>query len=277
MSKETYRTPAVAGMFYEKDPELLSKIVDKYISSAVSQEISGKIFGIVAPHAGYIYSGQTAAFGYKQLVGRQYDTVVVISPSHREYFEGVSIYNGAGYSTPLGDIDIDQELKEKFINNAKYMVEGIMGHRSEHALEVQLPFLQRVLKDFRILPLVMGDQNRETCNALGDTLADILKDEKNTLIVASSDLSHFHPSNKAKVLDDIIIKNINDFEIDELLTNLSHGKTEACGGGPVAAMMKASKILGANNARVLKYSDSGDISGDKSEVVGYLSAIVWSS
>jgi MEMO1 family protein len=276
MSKETYRAPAVAGMFYEKDPEILSKIVDKYISNAESQEITGRIYGIIAPHAGYIYSGQTAAFGYKNLIGKQYDTVVVISPSHREYFEGVSVFNGAGYSTPLGNIEIDQDLKTKFIVSNSYMMEGNMGHRNEHALEVQLPFLQRILKDFKILPLVMGDQNREICNALGNTLAEILADKKNSLIVASSDLSHFHETKKAKVLDDVIINNINNYEVEDLLKNLGCGKTEACGGGPIAAMMSASKKLGAKNAKVLKYSDSGDVSGDKNEVVGYLSAIVWS-
>jgi hypothetical protein len=277
MNKNIYRTPVVAGSFYPGKIKTLNDEIQSYLEKAPFHEISGKILGLVVPHAGYMYSGFTASIAYKQLIGRQYNTVIVISPSHSEGFYGISVFPGLGYETPLGKVDIDFELKQKYLECSEFFIESEHGHREEHALEVQLPFLQSVMKDFKILPLVMGDQDARLCQILGEGLAQILEGRDDVLIVASSDLSHFHNSKISEKLDKVIIKDINDFDWEKLLKHLSTKETEACGGGPISAMLKAAEKMGANESKVLHYSDSGDINGDKSRVVGYLSAIIWKS
>ena len=275
MIKNSYRSPAVEGTFYHSSPVKLTQQLDAFFSNAPEVIFKGKILGIVAPHAGYIYSGFTAAVAYNLIKGSEIKDVVIISPSHREYFRGVTIFDGLGYSTLFGNVDINQNIKKEIV---KYDLirESAQGHGAEHALEIQIPFLQRALKNnFNILPLVMGDQSKETCLMLGKILSEVLEDKNDYLIVASSDLSHFYSSVEAKVKDDVMINNIDNFDIDGLLNNLEFKNTEACGGGPIAAMMTATKKLGANSSRVLHYSNSGDVTGDNDEVVGYLSAIVW--
>lgn len=277
MSKNIYRTPVVAGTFYPGDMKTLSNDIQNYFNKAPSYEISGKILGLVAPHAGYMYSGFTASVAYKQLIGKEYKTVVIISPSHREYFHGVSVFPGAGYETPLGKVEIDSDMRQRLLECGKPIIESIQGHRGEHALEVQLPFLQSVLNDFKILPLVMGDQEAGLCKSIGEKIASVLEGREDVIIVASSDLSHFYSAKIAEKLDKVIINDINNYDWEILLEHLSTKETEACGGGPIIAMLLASKKLGANESKVLHYSDSGDITGDKNEVVGYLSAIIWKS
>jgi len=276
--KEMIRKPAVAGMFYPADPEELSSDIKKYLNHAKPEEISGDIIGIVSPHAGYIYSGWVAAYGYKLLIGKHFDNVVVISPSHIEYFGFSSVFPGKAYETPLGDIPVNQELAERIASLSDAVRLSERGHsfpashRGEHALEVQLPFLQYTLKNFKLIPIVMGDQSRDNVFALGEALAEALKGES-TLIVASSDLSHFYPDARARKLDRVFMDCLSDFDPDELITVLESKKAEACGGGPVAAAMIAAKKLGATKCVVLNYANSGDVTGDKSGVVGYTSAV----
>jgi AmmeMemoRadiSam system protein B len=275
MVRNSYRLPAVEGTFYNSNPVKLTQQLDAFFSKAPDITITGKILGIVAPHAGYIYSGFTAAVAYNLLKESEIKNVIIISPSHREYFKAVTIFPGLGYSTLFGNIDINQDIKEELL---KYdlIKESTMGHGAEHALEIQLPLLQRVLKsNFNILPLVMGDQSKQICLMLGEILFKVLENKNDYLIVASSDLSHFYSSTEAKVKDDVMINGINNFDVDGMLKNLESKKVEACGAGPIVAMMMATKKLGAGSSKVLHYSNSGDVTGDNSEVVGYLSAIVW--
>ena len=156
----------------------------------------------------------------------------------------------------------------------KYIFRGIQGHRKEHALEVQIPFLQSVFKDFKIVPIVMGDQGRMFVDELAEKISKVVNDE--TLVVASSDMSHFYSSEEADRLDSVVEKRINDFDFEHLLKDLDDHKCEACGGGPIAAMMKAASLKNINKSFVINRSDSGDVTGDKSEVVGYLSAVIYS-
>jgi AmmeMemoRadiSam system protein B len=228
-----------------------------------------------------MYSGATAAAAYKLLKGRSYKTVVMISPSHVEYFNGISMFGGKGYRTPLGIVEVDGKLRDELRSNNGVLMESDFGHRvygmgrpGEHALEVQLPFLQKVLEDFRFLPIVMGDQRHEYCVFLGELLGRVLEG-KDALIVASSDLSHFYSAEIAAGLDGLVVEVVNNLDPAQLLSNLESRRCEACGGGPIAAMMIAAKKLGATNAEVLHYCTSGDVTGDKEEVVGYLSAAVW--
>ena len=273
LSKGSVREPAVAGMFYPGDRLTLDREVDALFKRVEVKKIKGELFGLISPHAGYIYSGYTAANGYRLLEGKSVQTVVIIAPSHREYFRGVSVFSGSAYSTPLGILEVDDALRSELVRDGGVIEASLSGHREEHAIEVQLPFLQKVLVDFKILPIVMGDQGRDFCVALGKRLGKILK-ERNALLVASSDLSHYYPYDVARKLDQVIINDVQEFREERLLEDLDSQRAEACGGGPIVAMLIAAKELGADKVEVLHYCNSGDITGDKDGVVGYLSAAV---
>ncbi|MCR4416309.1 MAG: AmmeMemoRadiSam system protein B [Ignavibacteria bacterium] len=268
------RPPAVAGMFYEREPVRLKKAIENYLNQAHPPKIEGEIIGLVSPHAGYFYSAKTAAYGYKLIKGKKYNSVVVISPSHYEYFRGISIYNGIAYQTPLGTISIDSELRDELKDYNNIIEFSKRGHGREHALEVQLPFLQMVLEDFKLLPIVMGDQSKEFVYSLAELLAEVLKN-KNVLLVASSDLSHYFSHDVANSLDSRIEHLINKFDDETLIDELEEEKVQACGGGPIVTVMKTSKLLGANKSKVLYRNDSSEASGDKHQVVGYLSAVFY--
>lgn len=269
------RHQQVAGYFYPAEKDKLQRDISLLLQVAKPEKSFGKIFGIVSPHAGYIYSGKTAAFVYNLLKDKNYKTVIVISPSHSEYFPGISIYDGDAYETPLGIVEINQEMAEELVKNSKTIFRSIQGHRKEHSLEVQIPFLQSVLKDFNIVPIVMGDQSKIFVDELAEKISKVVDDE--ALVVASSDMSHFYSSEEANKLDSIVEKRINDFDFENLLKDLDNHQCEACGGGPIAAMMKAAALNNIRKSLVINRSDSGDITGDKSEVVGYLSAVVYSN
>lgn len=278
---EQTRKPAVAGQFYSGDPVSLSRELTDFFKKAKKEPISGKIIGVVAPHAGYMYSGQVAAYAFKLLEGLSFETVVVISPSHIAYFQGASVYNGGAFETPLGAIPVDTTLAGKIADaNERVFLStkghGFVGMRGEHAIEVELPFLQVVLGKFKLVPIVIGDQDWATCQALAEALMKALKG-KSALIVASSDLSHYHPYDEAVRLDNIVVDRVNSFDPEGLFSDLAAGKCEACGGSPIAATMLAAKGLGADKAKVLKYANSGDVTGDKSAVVGYMAAVMFDS
>jgi AmmeMemoRadiSam system protein B len=269
------RHQQVAGYFYPAEKEKLQRDISLMLETSKPKNVYSKIFGIVSPHAGYVYSGNTAASAYNLIKGKNYKTVIVISPSHSEYFPGISIYDGDAYETPLGIVELNQQMIDKLVDNTKIIFRGIQGHRKEHALEVQIPFLQSVLKEFKIVPIVMGDQSKMFVDELADKISKVIDDE--TLIVASSDMSHFYSSEEADRLDSVVEKRINDFDFENLLIDLDNHKCEACGGGPIAAMMKAASKKNVNNSVVINRSDSGDVTGDKSEVVGYLSAVIYAT
>jgi AmmeMemoRadiSam system protein B len=269
--KEIVRAPAVAGMFYEKSPAELRKNIDELLNRVQLPKVKGTVRAVVSPHAGYAYSGFTAAHAYKLLEGRKYDCVIVVGPSHREYFDGISIYSGDAYETPLGKVPINHEVRSELLQGEKNIVASVAGHRAEHSLEVQLPFLQQVLDEFSVVPIVMGDQRRQLCEQLSAALARVMAN-KNILLVASSDLSHFHSYDEAVLLDKRVIQAVQQFDADMFIDELETKSFEACGGGPIAVAMKTAQQLGANRAVVLHYCNSGDITGDKSGVVGYLAA-----
>lgn len=268
-----FRRPAVAGLFYPSNPVKLHNEINNLLTTGNTVDFQGKVFGIIAPHAGYIYSGNTAAFAYKLLKGRDIRKVIILSPSHREFFPGNCIYDGEGYLTPLGRIKIDKKIAEKMAEESDSVFLGKEGHQKEHAVEVHLPFLQHVLKDFKIVPVVMGDQEKKIVDDLAKAIAAVYDEE--TLIIASSDLSHFYSRDTAFKMDSLFEENIKEFDYEKLLKDIAHKKCEACGGGPVAALMKAADLKGIRKVKILHRSDSGDVSGDITEVVGYLSAVIY--
>lgn len=267
------RPPQVAGFFYPSNPEKLRKDVKLLLDVTKAKEKVNNIFGIVSPHAGYIYSGKTAAYAYNLLIGKKYKRVVIISPSHSEYFPGISVFEGDAYETPLGMLQVDKEFSNRLETDNGVIFQGFEGHRREHALEVQLPFLQSVLEDFTIVPVVMGDQSKKNIDTLAKKLAEVADDE--TLIVASSDMSHFYSKSKADLLDSVIEKRVREFDFESLQNDLDYRNCEACGGGPIVVLMKAAKIKNIEHSMVLHRSDSGDVTGDEKEVVGYLSAVFY--
>ncbi len=271
VNPEDVRPPAVANMFYPGEPRVLEKNVQELLETSEPPAVSGHIVGLVCPHAGYMYSGRVAAYAYKLVAGRHYPVVAIISPSHREYFPGVSVFDGRGYLTPLGLVPVAADLAEKLIEQDDRIFSSWAGHTEEHALEVQLPFLQKVLTDFKIIPIVMGDQDAETCRMLGNVLATVLEGHS-ALIVASSDLSHYYPYDQAVRIDQGTERYVAQFDETGLMEALETRRSEACGGGPMVAAMIASKKLGAQESRILLYQNSGDVTGDHSRVVGYLSA-----
>lgn len=272
--RQEVREPAVAGLFYPANAEALRRDIESFYHEVSATTRSGTIRGIIAPHAGYIYSGYTAACGYARLAGAQYDTVVVIAPSHREYFDGVSVYHGSAYQTPLGSIPVNVALRDRLIGASRRVRASELGHGEEHSIEVHLPFLQAVLPDFQLLPLVVGHQTREVCFELGQDLGRLLKGE-NVLIVASTDLSHYYPSSVANRLDAVVIEDLKQFDEKRLMDDLDGGKAEACGGGPAFAAMMALKALGATTMEVVHHCNSGDVTGDTKSVVGYVAAVAY--
>lgn len=273
-ANEDIRENIVAGSFYPGNPQTLESMVKKFLGNAEDRKIK-KIKALVCPHAGYIYSGQVAACSYRQVMGKEFDSVIIIAPSHSEHFDFNSVYNGKAYQTPLGMVSIDNGSCEKLAASGSQNIRlSKYGHRTEHSLEVQLPFMQIALKNLQIVPVVMGIQSKANAESLGTAIGELFKGE-NILLVASTDLSHYHPYNTAVSLDKKVEELIRNFDTEGLEAAFLSDRLEMCGGGPVIAAMIASKILGAQNSEILCYMNSGDTSGDRSAVVGYLSAVLY--
>lgn len=274
MQAEEIRRPAVAGQFYPAEPDELKADLVTYLEKAQPAGITAPIRGLIVPHAGYMFSGQTAACAYRQVQGAVHDAIVVVAPSHRDYFKGAVAYQGKGYQTPLGVVPVDQVLAQAITGHTRFLSLGTKGHGLEHALEVQLPFIQSVQPGVPIVPIVMGDQGSEVCTALAKAIA-AAGGARRLLLVASSDLSHFHGYQEARELDAVVNQYLNGFDPEGLARALTRGECEACGGGPMVTVMLAARQLGARQAQVLHHVNSGDISGDKSGVVGYTAAVIY--
>ena len=273
-SAELIRESVLAGSWYPASPEELRKTIDGFLSRVPPTDVPGQLSALISPHAGYAYSGQVAAYAYKLLEKQKFASVIVIAPSHHARFSGVSVYDRGGFRTPLGVVPLDQDLitaLEKRDKRIRFLPEA---HAREHALEIQLPFLQVVMPGFKLVPLVMGEQDLETCQWLAEAIADCIKN-RSVLVVASSDLSHFHSYDEAKRLDQVVVDKVAALDPEGLIRSLESGKCEACGGGPMAATMLAAGRLGATRSRVLYSANSGDVTGDRSRVVGYMAAALW--
>ncbi|HET6461193.1 MAG TPA: AmmeMemoRadiSam system protein B [Syntrophales bacterium] len=271
---EDIRKSVIAGSWYPDRPKVLRADIEEFLLRAPDVKIDGSIRGLIVPHAGYAYSGQIAAIAYKIIKRKAFDAVFVLGPSHRAFFRGVSIYDRGGYETPLGVVPVDVPLAHAIMAQSEIISYIPAAHSQEHSIEIQLPFLQVVLGKFRFVPIVMGEQDRETCETLARSIVNATNG-RNILIVGSSDLSHFHSYEKAVKLDSVVLKRVEKMDGRGLLEDLEKNLSEACGGGPAAVTMMASKKLGADRARLLKYANSGDVTGDRTSVVGYASAVFY--
>jgi MEMO1 family protein len=269
----TIRKAAVAGSWYPGTAATLAAAVDRHLETAdrEGEDVAGDIVALVAPHAGLVYSGPVAAHAYRLLRDRSFDVAVLVGPSHFVGFEGVSVYAGRGFETPFGITAIDQRCAEQLLAASSIVREQPAAHGREHSLEMQLPFIAHLAPTLPIVPLVMGYQTADAAHALGDALAATIRGRR-ALLVASTDLSHYRDAATAAALDAVVIDHVRRFDADGLQRALDRNPEHACGGGPLVAVMRAARLAGARDAVVLKYADSGDVSGDKSAVVGYLAA-----
>ena len=249
------REPAVAGGFYPDDPNVLRAQVDGLINQAKARNIRG-LRALVCPHAGYQYSGPIAASGFKQLVGLKFDRVVVMAPSHHVPFAGVAIPDVDALRTPIGTIPMSN-VARKLAAQRPFLVDSV-PHAREHALEVELPFLQCVLERFELVPLVFGEVDEAEVARRLNPLVDA-----RTLFVASSDLSHYYPYEKAQQLDHATVDAIVNLDVDGLV---NHG--QACGKSPILTLVHLARLRGWKTL-LLDYRNSGDTAGDRSRVVGY--------
>jgi len=248
------------------------------VAAAEFEPPRGRLDAVIAPHAGLMYSGPVGAHAYKAATALgPYDAAILVGPSHHIAFDGVALYPSGAFDTPLGPVAIDQELADEIAGSSPIVRLFPDAHRREHSLEMQLPFLRRLMPDVPIVPMLMGFQTRETIQALAAVLASV-GGGRRTLLVASTDLSHFFDAVKARDLDLRVEACVAEadpqrlLEIFEQYPEEDRGRFVACGGGPAIAVMLAARARGARHGRVLKYGHSGEISGDNSQVVGYLAA-----
>jgi AmmeMemoRadiSam system protein B len=278
MALNSIRPAAVAGTWYPGSAGALTRDVDGYVAAITPAEVipRGSLMAIMAPHAGLMFSGPVGAYAYKAAAAAgPFDTAVLVGPSHFVAFDGVAVYPSGAFESPLGPARIDESLAAA-LQSASAMIQPLpQAHRREHSLEMQLPFIRRLLPDTRIVPMLMGYQTAATIRELAAVLARVVHDRR-VLLVASTDLSHYFDARTAESLDSRVQAAVSAFDPDGFLRTFEQypegerGRFVACGGGPAIAVMLAARARGARHGRVLKYMHSGQISGDMSGVVGYL-------
>ncbi len=273
------RNAAVSGSFYPANPDELNNMI-KYFFDQVKLPplaINPKI--LVSPHAGYVYSGPVAAYGYKAIQGFPFKTIIILGPAHTEYFQGASIYTDGYFATPLGKVEIDSLLAKKILKETPLFNDKISPHIKEHSLEVQIPFLQYILKNFKIVPIVIGDiKNINDYKIIADSISNNIKNRNDVLIIASTDLSHYYSYEIAQKMDSIAIDGILRIDTDFLIRRVFAHECELCGFNPVIVALNIAKSLeGVNKAVLLNKANSGDTSGNKEQVVGYASIAIGKS
>lgn len=283
MSETGIRKPAVAGSFYAGNQKSLSKQLEKCFCHKLGpgkmpqtnlEKKDRKIIGLVSPHAGYIYSGPIAAHGYYEVaLDGKPDTVIIIGPNHRGSGASVSIMLKGKWETPLGELEVDENIAQKILDNSKIIRDDFKAHQYEHSIEVQLPFLQYIFGNaIKIVPLCMSLQDIKTDIEVAQSICKAINKE-NVLIIASSDFTHYETQEYAQSIDRKALDAIINFEPGELYDFIYKMNMTICGPGPITTMLIACKTLGADKAKLLKYATSGDTSGFYNQVVGYASLI----
>jgi len=271
-SQDPIKKPNVSGQFYPASPKELSDQIDGFLNKIPAEPLDARVEVIIAPHAGYVYSGSVAAYGYKAASLASYSTIVVIAPSHHFGFPGASVWAQGKFETPLGQVDVDSDFAQKLIGENKEFAFAPQAFEKEHALEVQIPFLQKTFKNFKIVPIVMGQPTFQTCQQLAEALEKIIADRKDVLLVISTDMSHYHSAKVAKVMDGKAIDFVRNLDAVELWQNCNDQRVELCGFAPATVGLLYAKERSLS-VKILNYADSGDVTGDKQAVVGYFSAV----
>ena len=281
------RPSPIAGTWYEGNAKTLARTVDEYLNTAQLPDLDGDVIGVIAPHAGHRYSGAVAGYAFAVLRGASTaglskerldpplnaKLVAVISPFHNLARYPLITTAHDAYGTPLGDIEVDKAALAELTSHLDIPITPVVADK-EHSLEIELPFLQRTLiGDFKLLPVMIHAQDVDVARKLGLALAKVLKD-KNALLVASTDLSHFYDQQRANSLDAEMLKRFESFDPESIFEAERTGKAFACGHAAVAAVMWAARELGANKVQVLHHATSSDVTGDFSSVVGYGAAVI---
>jgi MEMO1 family protein len=271
------RPSPIAGRWYEGDPIMLARILDEYLEDAALPEMEGEVVAVMAPHAGHKYSGAVAGYAFATLRGRKPDLVAVVAPMHHPYLEPLITTQHAAYSTPLGDVPVDKDALgelDRLLNSELGFGLAPVQHDPEHSLEIELPFLQRALSsEWKLLPVMVRAREPRVSQALGKALAHVLRD-KNFVMVASTDLSHFYNQQTALNYDRAMLNAIESFDPDAAFDLERAGKGFACGLGAFTAVMWAARELGADKVNVLRHATSANVTGDYSSVVGYGAAVI---
>ncbi len=269
------RQPAVAGRFYPADPQRLLAEIELYTTGAeATTENKIPAVGCVVPHAGYMYSGHVAGAVYRRLELPQ--RMVILCPNHTGMGEPLAIMSRGAWHTPLGEVAIDEELAAELKQHMPLLSEDEEAHRTEHALEVQLPFLQVLAPGFQFVPITVGTGRLEVLMALGTALGNTLaKRSERTLVIASSDMNHYESDSVTRVKDRRAIDPILALDARGLYHAVREGNISMCGYGPAVAMLTAARKLGATAAELIRYATSGDVSNDRETVVGYAGIAVY--
>ncbi|MEJ2569929.1 MAG: AmmeMemoRadiSam system protein B [Anaerolineales bacterium] len=275
---EDIRPSPIAGTWYPGDLKTLASSIDQYLRAADCAQIDGEIIGIITPHAGHRYSGPVAAHAFRCLEGLEPEVVAVLSPLHNPYPAKILTSAHTAYATPLGTIEIDAErmnqLEDDLLNSWGIEIQHVR-HDQEHSLEIELPFAQRCFHHaFKLLPIMLRDQSEVTAKAVGTSLANTLRGAS-SIIIGSSDLSHFYSQQIAERLDEEILARIGRFDPSGVIAADEEGVGFACGRGAIAATLWASRELGADRAKIVDYATSGDATGDYHSVVGYGAAVIY--
>ncbi|MBU2034999.1 MAG: AmmeMemoRadiSam system protein B [Candidatus Omnitrophica bacterium] len=271
------KQPTAAGKFYPDNPEVLSRQVDKYLADADPEGIDGEIFALVVPHAGYDFSGPVAAYAYKLIRGKPYKTVIIIAGSHYYGFKGVSIYPTGFFRTPLGDIEIDRDFISKLLNLDPEIYFDPQAFSQEHSLEVQIPFLQRSLTGWKIVPIIMGECTLLSCKKLAGLIKEAIGARRDVLVVASTDMYHGHDYQECPIMDGLTNSFLNNMDDEGLYYGLREGKLQLCGGLPAVTTLILAKSLGHKVSKLLKYTNSAEVTGNKIKgiwTVGYSSWVI---
>jgi AmmeMemoRadiSam system protein B len=278
---DAIRHSTIAGSWYPGSERSLTRAVDDYLAHVDQPPVPGELLGLISPHAGYPYSGQTAAYAYSQLDGRVVDTVVVIGPSHRIWVGDYAVSAEEAYETPLGLVPLDQAFIARL---GKRLSLRQVRDDPEHSLEIQLPFLQRQLEAFRLVPIMMSADTPAVAQHLAQALADTIGaqsgEDRRVLLVASSDLHHIQSYDEVVRLDQPVVEAIANYDLSRLTTLLMEPGCSVCGRMPILAVLHASRILGADTVQVLHHTNSGDVTGQRSPgqyTVGYMAAAIYQS
>jgi AmmeMemoRadiSam system protein B/AmmeMemoRadiSam system protein A len=271
---QNIKTPNVSGQFYTANPKRLSEEIDGFMQKAPVHPREKHIDIVVAPHAGYMYSGGVAAYGFKAASHNPYKTVIILAPSHYVGFDGISIWDEGAFQTPLGTVEVDAPMARQLIAGDEKFYYAPQAFAREHSLEVEIPFLQKTFQNFRIVPVIMGQPGYPLLEKFAAVLHETIGSRKDVLIVVSTDLSHYHDDAMARQMDQRTLGAIQGLKTEEIWNARRSGMMEMCGVVPVTAALLYAKEKGLSHVEVLRYANSGDVTGDKDRVVGYASIII---